>query len=110
MPGAAPPSSAVSRRTVRPDTARRLTASAPTLLDPAPPPGAGYFDPEAHPPYDPVRTRGLDARNFRQALVLLSHKIRDRVLYIDDNRKMLYLGRSSSGSGDRNGRRIEWGE
>jgi hypothetical protein len=43
-------------------------------------------------------------------LVLLSHKIRDCVFKIDDHRKMWYLSLSSSGSGDRNGQRIEWGE
>ena len=32
------------------------------------------------------------------------------VFKIDDHRKMWYLSLSSSGSGDRNGQRIEWGE
>jgi len=40
-------------------------------------------------------------------LMLLSHKIRHHVFMVVGNRKMLYFGLSSSGSGDRNGRRIE---
>jgi hypothetical protein len=40
-------------------------------------------------------------------LVLLSHKIRHRVFVYLSGRKMLYLDLSFSGSGDRNGRRVE---
>ena len=44
---------------------------------------------------------------MRIRLILLSHKIRYRVFVYLDGRKMGYLGRSFSGSGDRNGRRLE---
>jgi hypothetical protein len=40
-------------------------------------------------------------------LILLSHKIRHRVVVYLSGRKMLYLDLSFSGSGDRNGRRVE---
>jgi alpha-ketoglutarate-dependent taurine dioxygenase len=40
-------------------------------------------------------------------LVLLSHKIRHRVFVYLSGRKMWYLDLSFSGSGDRNGRRVE---
>jgi hypothetical protein len=43
----------------------------------------------------------------REAIILLSHKIRHHVFIWVSNRKMWYFGLSSSGSGDRNGRRIE---
>jgi hypothetical protein len=44
---------------------------------------------------------------FRTPLILLSHKIRHRVFVYLNGRKMRYLGLSFSGSGDRNGRRLE---
>jgi hypothetical protein len=40
-------------------------------------------------------------------LILLSHKIRHRVFVYLSGRKMWYLDLSFSGSGDRNGRRVE---
>ena len=42
-----------------------------------------------------------------RALILLSHKTRHRVFVYASGLKMWYLGRSFSGSGDRNGRRFE---
>jgi hypothetical protein len=50
------------------------------------------------------------SRRFLWFLNLTESQNSRSCIYIDDNRKMWYLGLYSSGSGDRNGRRIERGE
>jgi FMN phosphatase YigB (HAD superfamily) len=50
---------------------------------------------------------GTEERLATWGLILLSHKIRHRVFVYLNGCKMWYLGRSFSGSGDRNGGRLE---